>query len=127
MTYELSAEDKKRLTEFLGETMPVCVMCGRPKEYELHIPNGPLFDPQSHYYVGNYLRTFIPGNDMVALMSKMEEKKLWTKFYWKTVYENWEKEGKGLGQLGEPSSIIWLCHPPRFAWLVKEFLKEAKG
>ena len=113
--YELTEDDKKRLTEFLGEkwhknkwdknpTHLVCA-CG-------YLCQGTYVQEE---HCRNNNRTFATENDMVALKERLVKMGKWFGFYpttWRESGINWADAFSN-----------WLFTPTRFCWLVSEWLK----
>ncbi len=119
---ELTEQDRKRLTEFLGE-------CWHEEEVEndaqcKHCEYNVSGVEYGSDYISDYNRTFATPDDFFALKEKLVEKGWWMKFRLFT-YELW------INSLPISSSVYgleifeeWLINAPRFCWLVNEWLKE---
>jgi len=118
--YELTEDDKKRLTEFLGEcwhenkwdknpTHLVCA-CG-------YLCQGTHVQEE---HCRNNNRTFATGNDMVALKEKLIEAERWWEFEQQFCLIKWD----WVEQEKYQSFLDWIFTPTRFCWLVSEYLEE---
>ena len=116
--YDLTEDDKKRLTEFLGE-------CWHEKSGKSYFPigiKGIPRGPESYLcakcntkFYDNQFRTFTTWEDLGALQEKLVEKRRWRDFDAFALVK-WD------GSIG---IVLWLLYPTRFCWLVSEYLKEA--
>jgi hypothetical protein len=103
MTYTLTTDQKKRLTEFLGE---------RYEEWE------------DEDLITHYPRIFTTPDDRQALCEKLMENGMWGNFY-DFAQRIWMEEEIA----GTPSYEYWLLveKPERFAWLCNKFLEVENG
>jgi hypothetical protein len=120
---ELTDADRKVLMEFLGECdhkwkftrlssidgKSTCQICGKEVWDGEKIVNR---------------RTFTTPDDMMALKDKLVQKGMWCEFYF-FCNERWESpmDVDDDTRWGDPSFTNWLFAPPRFCWLVGEWLK----
>ena len=71
-------------------------------------------------YFPNSIRTFTTAQDMMDLNDKLVEKEKWYTFFdfARDEFMNCTRT------MGYADYFAFLINPPRFCWLVKEFLKE---
>lgn len=111
---------KKRLTEFLGE-------CWHERScdiyHEVQCSCGKEFSREYYCVLEDHIadtnRTFTTGNDMADLKDKLEEKRMWIRFFRVTRVDKRERPFDEF--------IAWLFTPTRFCELVGEFLEKEKG
>ena len=68
-------------------------------------------------YFPNSIRTFTTAQDMMDLKDKLAEKGKWYDFF------NFARDEFMGSTMGYADYFSFLINPPRFCWLVKEFLK----
>ena len=69
-------------------------------------------------YFPNSSRAFITAQDMMDLNDKLAEKEKWYAFF------DFARNEFMDSTTGYADYFAFLINPPRFCWLVKEFLKE---
>ena len=69
-------------------------------------------------YFPNPARTFITAQDMMDLNDKLIEKEKWYTFF------DFARDEFMDSAMGYADYFSFLINPPRFCWLVKEFLKS---
>ena len=115
--YELTEDDKKRLTEFLGEKWHLI-----STDFD-NASDGWLWSEcvcgdrwcDNSISKRHRTRTFTTWEDLGALKEKLVGEEKWGDFM-ELAYDRWDTRE-------DPCLYSWLLHPTRFAWLVKEFLK----
>jgi hypothetical protein len=118
----MTEDDKKRLSEFLGECYPEW-----PVDSMLHHSPFPVHGWASclkcgvtseNHREGN--RTFTTPQDMVDLKDKLVENGMWDEFY-----SNLHISFSNSRQFHQAEDFgSWLLNPERFCGLVNDFLKE---
>ena len=121
--YKLTEDDKKRLTEFLGE-------CWHEKSGKSYFPigiKGIPRGPESYLcakcntkFYDNQFRTFTTWEDLGALQEKLVEAERWWEFEQQFCLIKWDWVEQGKYQ----SFLDWIFTPTRFCWLVSEYLEE---
>jgi len=69
-------------------------------------------------YFPNSIRTFTTAQDMMDLNDKLIEKEKWYAFF------DFARDEFMDSAMGYADYFSFLINPPRFCWLVKEFLKK---
>lgn len=119
---EMTDEQRKRLTEFLGKEWKnesLCFWCNKTGDNGFHVHDGDDYDAGKHYFLAQYNRTFTTWDDFGALWERLISVKQINAFLCH-VSEVWVLDKKAR----KHDFTVWLINPTRFALLVVEALEK---